>query len=350
MDKSLLIKIAKIADNLDNLGLYQEADEVTRVLRLSAKNDEDDLSGKILKLFEKEDVTCPECGGKMDMEDGLCNCGDEDCDCTIDMKDEIEDFLRRIDIGNIDCPECGDGTLMLKGMHCICKNGKCNCKQKVTKTLLSDIFDNKKFDKKFSNSRTASYDDHEFSMARKQLMSAHDAIDNIIEKLGDDEGNIMAWTQAYITMASDYLQSVENYFLHGEDFGDNEDLDDDDDSEEFDDSTTVDDEGYVHHHHHDDDTRTASTKNEGKRLNKPFRTPGGPKKFSVYVKNKKGNVVKVNFGDPKRSIKRDNPNRRKNFRARHNCDSDPRAKDRTTAKYWSCKFWSNPSVSSLLKG
>jgi len=60
---------------------------------------------------------------------------------------------------------------------------------------------------------------------------------------------------------------------------------------------------------------------EGKTLNKPFRTPKGPKKFSVYVKNEKGNVVKVNFGDPNMEIKRDDPNRRKSFRARHNCDT-----------------------------
>lgn len=82
-----------------------------------------------------------------------------------------------------------------------------------------------------------------------------------------------------------------------------------------------------------------------KKLNKPFRTPGGPKKFSVYVKNDKGNIVKVNFGDPNMSIKRDNPERRRNFRARHNCDNPgPKWK----ARYWSCKFWSKPSVTSLL--
>ena len=46
-------------------------------------------------------------------------------------------------------------------------------------------------------------------------------------------------------------------------------------------------------------------------LNNPFRTPDGPKKFSVYVKNEKGNVVKVNFGDPNMEIKRDDPKRRK---------------------------------------
>jgi hypothetical protein len=73
------------------------------------------------------------------------------------------------------------------------------------------------------------------------------------------------------------------------------------------------------------------------KLNDPFRTSEGPKKFSVYVKNDKGNVVKVNFGDPNMEIKRDNPERRKNFRARHGCDNPgPKWK----AKYWSCRMWS----------
>jgi hypothetical protein len=71
-------------------------------------------------------------------------------------------------------------------------------------------------------------------------------------------------------------------------------------------------------------------------LNKPFYTPDGPKKRSVYVKNDKGNVVKVNFGDPDMEIKRDDPERRKSFRARHGCDQK---KDKTTPGYWSCKAW-----------
>jgi len=72
------------------------------------------------------------------------------------------------------------------------------------------------------------------------------------------------------------------------------------------------------------------------KLNKPFRTPGGPKKFSVYVKNDKGNVVKVNFGDPNMKIKKNIPARRKSFRARHNCDNPgPKWK----ARYWACKSW-----------
>jgi hypothetical protein len=71
-------------------------------------------------------------------------------------------------------------------------------------------------------------------------------------------------------------------------------------------------------------------------LGKPFLTPDGPKKRSVYVKNAKGNVVKVNFGDKKLRIKKSNPKRRKSFRARHNCaNPGPRWK----ARYWSCRFW-----------
>ena len=83
----------------------------------------------------------------------------------------------------------------------------------------------------------------------------------------------------------------------------------------------------------------------GKKLNNPTR--GDVKKYKVYVKNDKGNVVKVEFGDPNMSIKRDDPARRKAFRARHNCDNPgPKYK----ARYWSCKFWSTKSVTDLMKG
>jgi len=72
------------------------------------------------------------------------------------------------------------------------------------------------------------------------------------------------------------------------------------------------------------------------KLGKPFLTPGGPKKRSVYVKNPKGNVVKVNFGDPNMRIKKSNPGRRKSFRSRHNCaNPGPRHK----ARFWSCRMW-----------
>ena len=72
---------------------------------------------------------------------------------------------------------------------------------------------------------------------------------------------------------------------------------------------------------------------------------GDVKKFKVYVRNEKGNVIKVNFGDPNMEIKRDDPERRKSFRARHKCAD---AKDRTTPKYWSCKMWSKTPVSKIV--
>lgn len=68
-------------------------------------------------------------------------------------------------------------------------------------------------------------------------------------------------------------------------------------------------------------------------LNKPFRTPGGPKKFAVYVKSKGGNVKKVTFGDPNLKVRSSNKKAAKSFRARHKCNQK---KDRTTAGYWSC--------------
>ena len=70
------------------------------------------------------------------------------------------------------------------------------------------------------------------------------------------------------------------------------------------------------------------------KLNKIMQ--GDVKKFKVYVKNPKGNVVKVNFGQKGMSIKKDNPARRKSFRARHNCDNPgPKWK----ARYWACRTW-----------
>ncbi len=70
------------------------------------------------------------------------------------------------------------------------------------------------------------------------------------------------------------------------------------------------------------------------KLGKPMQ--GDVKKFKVYVKNPKGNVVKVNFGDKNSKIKKSNPARRRSFRARHNCDNPG---PRHRARYWSCRKW-----------
>lgn len=68
-------------------------------------------------------------------------------------------------------------------------------------------------------------------------------------------------------------------------------------------------------------------------LNRPFRTPGGPRKFGVYTKNESGKVVLVRFGQPGMRVRNDDPKRAKSFRARHGCDNPgPKWKPR----YWSC--------------
>ena len=76
-------------------------------------------------------------------------------------------------------------------------------------------------------------------------------------------------------------------------------------------------------------------KHRGKdvKLNSPFRTPGGSKKFAVYVKTPRGTIKKVTFGDPNLRVRNANKKAAKSFRARHKCDQK---KDRTTAGYWSC--------------
>ena len=84
----------------------------------------------------------------------------------------------------------------------------------------------------------------------------------------------------------------------------------------------------------DEDVDEAEYQGRKVKLGKPMQ--GDVKKFKVYVKNPKGNVVKVNFGDPDMKIKKSNPARRRSFRARHNCDNPgPRHK----ARYWSCRKW-----------
>jgi hypothetical protein len=90
-----------------------------------------------------------------------------------------------------------------------------------------------------------------------------------------------------------------------------------------------------------EDLNEAKYKGRTVTLNKPMQ--GDVKKFKVFVKNEKGNVIKVNFGFGGTSakgkvmrIKKSNPERRKNFRARHNCDNPG---PKTKARYWSCRAW-----------
>ena len=152
-------------------------------------------------------------------------------------------------------------------------------------------------DKITSMMKTASNDyDHEYNMVRNQMETAERAIENIEDVVGEEgEGNLMAWVQSKITNAVEMLEGVSDYLKS--------------------------------------EHKTASDKNKGKKLNKPFRTPGGPKKFSVYVKSKSGGIKKVSFGDPNLRVRNANKGAAKSFRARHKCSQK---KDRTTAGYWSC--------------
>jgi len=94
------------------------------------------------------------------------------------------------------------------------------------------------------------------------------------------------------------------------------------------------DEFYEHFNWVEENLEEAEYQGRSVQLNKPMR--GDVKKFKVYVKNNKGNVVKVNFGDPDMKIKAYDPERRRSFRARHNCDNPgPKWK----ARYWSCRKW-----------
>ena len=95
-----------------------------------------------------------------------------------------------------------------------------------------------------------------------------------------------------------------------------------------------------------EDVQKAEYQGETVTLNKPRRIQGGNKKFEVFVQD--GDKVKrVTFGDPDMSINRDDPKARASFRARHQCDT---AKDKTSARFWSCRFWeSDTTVSELTK-
>ena len=93
-------------------------------------------------------------------------------------------------------------------------------------------------------------------------------------------------------------------------------------------------EGDMHMLYDEESLEEAEYQGRKVKLGKPMA--GDVKKFKVYVKNPKGNVVKVNFGQKGVKIKKSNPKRRKSFRARHNCDSPG---PRHRARYWSCRKW-----------
>jgi hypothetical protein len=137
-----------------------------------------------------------------------------------------------------------------------------------------------------------------------KIMSQANQMLTLLDTMGESE--IPPWVQDSVSKAETHMETAYDYMLY---------------SNEQDSETT--------------DTADAA-ENRRVKLNKPFRTPDGPKKFAVYVKNESGNVVIVRFGDPNMEIKKDIPERRKSFRARMRCDTPgPKWK----ARYWACKSW-----------
>lgn len=150
-------------------------------------------------------------------------------------------------------------------------------------------------------------------MAVEQIKKMNDQLTMIVSKLNSIPVEFQDWTKDMISKAEVYIQNVFDFVTYYE-------------PGKYEEDTP------------ETETESYASEYQGRKvtLNKPFRTPNGPKKFSVYVKNEKGNVVKVNFGDPNMEIKKDIPARRKSFRARMRCDSPgPKWK----ARYWACKSW-----------
>ena len=144
--------------------------------------------------------------------------------------------------------------------------------------------------------------DREGDMAKDDLRTLNDAAKELYSIIQADE-NLPEWVQAKINRAMDYLDTARDYMKANK---------------------------------YAEDTQTTEAEYQGKQVPLGKKLPGDVKKSKVYVRKPNGKVVKVNFGDKKMRIKKSNPARRKNFRARHNCKNPgPRWK----ARYWSCRSW-----------
>jgi hypothetical protein len=173
----------------------------------------------------------------------------------------------------------------------------------------------------------------------QNLKTIHHASGELLEMSQEEVDEMVAnghaWAVDHIATSADDIEEVYHFMeANLEDSGD------------YDGETEG---GYEDEYGSVENVNLNEAKYKGKtvKLGKPSSGDVKNKKFKVYVKNKKGKVVKVNFGDANMEIKRDNPERRKSFRARHKCSQ---AKDRTTPKYWSCRMWSSKPVSKIVEG
>ena len=167
-------------------------------------------------------------------------------------------------------------------------------------------------------------DESDSDMAVDQLEISIRKAHELITKLRG-KGNLEPWVQSLITKAEDYISTVSDYSEVNE-----YDVENYQDLREFAQFMAE----------YKSDINEAEYQGRKVKLGKIMQ--GDVKKFKVYVRNDKGNVVKVNFGqggDAKGGtmrIRKNNPEARKSFRARHNCDNPgPRWK----ARYWSCRKW-----------
>jgi hypothetical protein len=281
----MINRLVKIANMLDDMGMYDEADTLTDTTKkllpddfesveLSKANLAEAVAQQVMDYFSKTSNADFLSQYRGQMEEVASECY-KMVTLELDMQSNVDRCISLFE-------------KKFRGMM-----------EKVSKVEIVRVAGFVKDD----SDEEEDYDsDFEYDMAKNELSTAMDAIEDLMSLLGDDEeGDLQAWVQSKITKGVDYLDSVADYMKGLE--------------------------------------KTAATKKKKNvKLNKPFRTPGGPKKFSVYVKNDKGNIVKVNFGDLNMRIKDNIPGRRKNFRARHNCDN-PGSK--TKARYWSCRQWSD---------
>ena len=188
-------------------------------------------------------------------------------------------------------------------------------------------------------------------MAVEQIKKMSDQLSAIVSKVNMLPIEFQDWTKDMISKAEVYVQNVFDFVTYYEpgkyedEYTDTEtDMESETDaSYEYQDPQTGQIYTYRRKGYYEKDGKLLvymgqAAEYQGRKvtLNKPFRTPGGPKKFAVYTTNESGNVVIVRFGDPNMTIKKNIPERRKSFRARHNCDNPgPKWK----ARYWACKSW-----------
>ena len=166
------------------------------------------------------------------------------------------------------------------------------------------------------------------AMALEQIQKMHDQLMEIVTKLKvmSIPVEFQDWTKDMISKAEIYVQNVYDFVKYYEPGK----YEDEYEQEEVEEPSELETEMP------EEESYAAEYQGRKVTLNKPFRTSNGPKKFAVYTRNESGNVVIVRFGDPNMKIKKSDPDRRRSFRARHNCDNPgPKWK----ARYWSCRAW-----------